>query len=257
MRADEIRTALGGPCIAADEYIATHKLKGRFTAHYFGKGRAPERDKLYGARIGEVATSLREVTFNLEEADNKWGFGEGDCLNPIYYSWLCARGWGSGDSESNVGYPYVQAHKLLWEVWERFLFPVSGLEPGVVTMWDSVHNPIRCEEDEYPGERCEVTVSSDEIIKIADEIFPARSGRWLNFYNQFTLRLISTALGDPAAIYLADLFEPAFAKVTREVEEVFLGLLQNGVGNEFVSFTQAIDMAVGALCAESSAVAAQ
>jgi len=246
MRADEIRAALGAACTAADRYIADNHLNGRFCKHYFGAYNTPERDKLYGTQRGELKLKVAEIEFNLSGVSTKWGFGEGDCLDPIYHKWVDSRGWRSSNGQENLGYPYVQAHKLLWEIWERFLLPVSGLEAGVVSMWDTVHNPIRC-DGEYTGVGESVTVSSAEIIKIADEIFPARSGAWLNLYNQFTLSTVRTSLGDPAAIYFADTFEPAFKKVTPEVEEVFLALLQNGVGREFVSFTQALDITVGAL----------
>ena len=247
MRANEIRAALGEACTLADTYLVRSQINRQFPQHTFELSNTPVRDVIYGGVSGEVKTRFKGLTFRLSEVDEKYGFGDGGILDPVYYSWLESRGWRVNGGEDNIGYPYVRSYKLLWAIWERHLFPVSGLEDGEVFMQDTVHNPIRCKSLYYTGKKGEVWVEVDEIVKLADEIFPARSGSWLNLYNQLTPGAVRGAASDPAAIYLADIFEPVFAKVSSEVEAVFLSLLQAGPDEMAVRFTQVLEMTAGAI----------
>ena len=247
MRANEIRAALSAGCALADEYLISNQIVGHFNRHTFEFSNTPERGVTYGGVMSGVKTRFKGLYFELSDVDERYGFGDGDFLDPVYYNWLEARGWRVNVGEDNIGYPYVHSHKLLWAIWERLLLPESGLREGEVYMMDTVHNPLRFDGAAYTGRKGVVKVGVDAIIKLADEIFPARSGAWLNLYNQLTPKLVRGAFGDAAASYFADIFEGPLARVSSEVEEVFLGLLQNGFDVEAVSFTQVLEMVVGAV----------
>jgi hypothetical protein len=147
------------------------------------------------------------VLFDPHDIYSKFGFGDGDMLDPVVADWARERGFDVDGEDWRL----LSPHRLLWFAYHRF---VARPEWEPVLFAHTSHNPVRAVSEweglggpGLPDDVEPVLVPLQRLRDLCAELFPSRPTVWKQLHH---------ALHDAWMFKLPD--HPAFAGVEADAE---------------------------------------
>lgn len=131
-------------------------------------------DPVRWAEVMELFSIPATIEFEPADIFDKFGFGDGDMLDPLLDAWAVAHRIVPVDNDDISLYPYVDRHVFLFEAYRRLVAPEVS-PPIEVMLVGTIHNPVSTTQEYDPPPTLTpetVPVATERLFALADELFP-------------------------------------------------------------------------------------